>query len=98
VADSGGHKIASGLTRGYSDGRVSRPASPRLKPHMSVTKKSTAQLNVSEKGKLRIGDDWNAIRIIALSQGNPLKAIAELTGAKLAIASVGPGREQTILL
>jgi len=27
---------------------------------------------------LRIGDDWNAIRIIALSQGNPLKAIAEL--------------------
>ena len=28
-------------------------------------------------GKLRIGDDWNAIRIIALSQSNPLKAIAE---------------------
>jgi len=27
-----------------------------------------------------------------------LKAIAELTGAKLAIASVGPGREQTIFL
>jgi len=26
---------------------------------------------------LRIGDDWNAIRIIALSQSNPLKAIAE---------------------
>jgi Histidine kinase-, DNA gyrase B-, and HSP90-like ATPase len=31
----------------------------------------------SQTGKLRIGDDWNAIRIIALSQGNPLKAIAE---------------------
>jgi histidine kinase/DNA gyrase B/HSP90-like ATPase len=31
-----------------------------------------------ERGKLRIGDDWNAIRIIALSQSNPLKAIAEL--------------------
>jgi DNA gyrase/topoisomerase IV subunit B len=30
------------------------------------------------KGKLRIGDDWNAIRIIALSQSNPLKAVAEL--------------------
>src|SRR6266446_5765426 len=29
-------------------------------------------------GKLKIGDDWNAIRIIALSQSNPLKAIAEL--------------------
>src|SRR5437016_10050582 len=32
----------------------------------------------AERGKLKIGDDWNAIRIIALSQGNPLKAIAEL--------------------
>ena len=31
----------------------------------------------SQRGKLRIGDDWNAIRIIALSQSNPLKAIAE---------------------
>ncbi len=30
-----------------------------------------------DSGKLRIGDDWNAIRIIALSQSNPLKAIAE---------------------
>ena len=32
----------------------------------------------NERGKLKIGDDWNAIRIIALSQSNPLKAIAEL--------------------
>jgi len=31
----------------------------------------------SDGGKLKIGDDWNAIRIIALSQPNPLKAIAE---------------------
>jgi hypothetical protein len=30
-----------------------------------------------ESGKLRIGDNWNAITIIALSQNNPLKAIAE---------------------
>ncbi len=30
-----------------------------------------------DSGKLKIGDDWNAIRIIALSQNNPLKAIAE---------------------
>lgn len=29
------------------------------------------------EGKLRISDHWNAIRIIALSQVNPLKAIAE---------------------
>lgn len=28
-------------------------------------------------GKLKIGDDWNAIRIIAFTQTNPLKAIAE---------------------
>jgi hypothetical protein len=28
-------------------------------------------------GRLKIGDDWNAIRIIALSQTNPLKAVAE---------------------
>src|SRR5438445_11466608 len=31
-----------------------------------------------QRGKLRIGNDWNAITIIALSQSNPLKAIAEL--------------------
>ena len=30
------------------------------------------------RGRVRIGDDWNAITIIALSQSNPLKAIAEL--------------------
>jgi histidine kinase/DNA gyrase B/HSP90-like ATPase len=30
-----------------------------------------------QRGKLRIGDDWNAIRIIARSQSNPLEAIAE---------------------
>lgn len=29
------------------------------------------------QGRLRIGNQWNAIRIIALSQNNPLKAIAE---------------------
>src|SRR6185437_14160809 len=29
-------------------------------------------------GNLRIGDQWNAITIIALSQGDPLKAVAEL--------------------
>lgn len=29
-------------------------------------------------GQLRIGDQWNAITIIALSQSNPLKAVAEL--------------------
>src|SRR6266436_3457215 len=36
-----------------------------------------AALKTTEAGKLRIGDNWNAIRIIALSQSNPLKAVAE---------------------
>lgn len=31
----------------------------------------------TKQGKLKIGDNWNAITIIALSQNNPLKAIAE---------------------
>jgi hypothetical protein len=30
-----------------------------------------------DHGRLKIGDDWNTIRITALSQSNPLKAIAE---------------------
>jgi hypothetical protein len=38
---------------------------------------STHKNKPTDGGKLRIGDDWNAIRIIALSQSNPLKAIAE---------------------
>ncbi|MCX5901637.1 MAG: ATP-binding protein, partial [Proteobacteria bacterium] len=37
----------------------------------------TAKKAHLQKGKLRIGDNWNAITIIALSQSNPLKAIAE---------------------
>ena len=37
----------------------------------------TRKAPAAEGGKLKIGDDWNAIRIIALSQSNPLKAIAE---------------------
>jgi Histidine kinase-, DNA gyrase B-, and HSP90-like ATPase len=42
-----------------------------------MAKRSKVKGSESQTGKLRIGDDWNAIRIIALSQGNPLKAIAE---------------------
>ena len=45
---------------------------------VTLAKTSAANSKESERGKLRIGDDWNAIRIIALSQSNPLKAIAEL--------------------
>jgi hypothetical protein len=45
---------------------------------ITVAKTSATKSKESESGRLRIGDDWNAIRIIALSQSNPLKAIAEL--------------------
>jgi len=41
------------------------------------TAKGTGRPKLAGSGKLRIGDDWNAINIIALSQDNPLKAIAE---------------------
>ncbi len=47
---------------------------------------------------MRIGDDWNAIRIIALSQSNPLKAIAELVensiDAHAKTITITRGREQ----
>ena len=53
-------------------------------PPDSPTKKRTARKRTRKakraktpQGKLRIGDMWNAITIIALSQNNPLKAIAE---------------------
>jgi hypothetical protein len=39
---------------------------------------SSAAGRSRERGNLRIGDHWNAITIIALSQSNPLKAVAEL--------------------
>ncbi|MBI5123972.1 MAG: ATP-binding protein, partial [Candidatus Omnitrophica bacterium] len=44
-----------------------------------MRQKLTANKSVhkSDHGRLRIGDDWNAITIIALSQTNPLKVIAE---------------------
>jgi len=42
-----------------------------------VAKKSSRKRNRGKTGKLRIGDNWNAITIIASSQSNPLKAVAE---------------------
>jgi hypothetical protein len=50
-----------------------------------------------DSGKLRIGDDWNAIRIIALSQSNPLKAIAEFVensiDARAKVITITRGRD-----
>ena len=45
---------------------------------MDIKRKKTTEEPKHACGKLKIGDDWNAITIIALSQSNPLKAIAEL--------------------
>ena len=49
-------------------------------------------------GKLRIGDSWNAITIIALSQNNPLKVIAEFVensiDARAANVTIVRGRER----
>ena len=43
-----------------------------------MTSSRPAHNTSQARGRLRIGNDWNAITIIALSQSNPLKAIAEL--------------------
>jgi hypothetical protein len=43
-----------------------------------MSQKLKSRDDSGQRGKLRIGNDWNAITIIALSQSNPLKAISEL--------------------
>ena len=49
------------------------------------------------RGKLKIGDDWNAITVIAMSQNNPLKAIAEIVensiDAKASVVNITRGRQ-----
>jgi Histidine kinase-, DNA gyrase B-, and HSP90-like ATPase len=59
---------------------------------------STVKSKKLDRGKLKIGDDWNAIRIIALSQSNPLKAIAEFVensiDARAKTIIITRGREQ----
>jgi Histidine kinase-, DNA gyrase B-, and HSP90-like ATPase len=62
-----------------------------------MAKVSPTKAKESESGKLRIGDNWNAIRIIALSQSNPFKAIAELVensiDARAKTIAITRGRE-----
>ena len=43
-----------------------------------MTRRLPKSASTRASGNLRIGDHWNAISIIALSQSNPLKAVAEL--------------------
>ncbi len=62
-----------------------------------MTSASKSKQSTQERGKLRIGDHWNAITIIALSQSNPLKAIAEMVenaiDAKASTITITRGRE-----
>src|SRR4249920_3860309 len=44
---------------------------------MSHTTSHEGTRKARGSGNLKIGDHWNAITIIALSQSNPLKAVAE---------------------
>jgi hypothetical protein len=59
--------------------------------------KPARKSKTAHRGKLKIGDDWNAIRIIALSQSNPLKAIAEFVensiDARAKTVTITRGRE-----
>ena len=59
-----------------------------------------AKAKSKDSGKLLIGDDWNAIRIIALSQSNPLNAIAEFVensiDAHAATITITRGKEHGV--
>jgi len=96
LPSSQGSRYSTWLTTG-SD-RSSLPYTQPVEFIFTVAKTSAAKSKESESGKLRIGDDWNAIRIIALSQSNPLKAIAELVensiDAQAKTIAITRGREQ----
>ena len=77
---------------------IAGPASCIESHHlMDVNRKRPPEKSARARGKLKIGDDWNAITIIALSQSNPLKAIAELVensiDAKARTITINRGRD-----
>jgi Histidine kinase-, DNA gyrase B-, and HSP90-like ATPase len=86
-----------GTVAGIVEDRLTPAPSCGQPVFRTVAKRDANKTNVSEKGKLRIGDDWNAIRIIALSQSNPLKAIAEFVensiDARAKAVTITRGRE-----
>jgi hypothetical protein len=88
-ADSISEDHGDASTKGLEHTRT--PPGPRPKAKARKDKASDA-------GKLKIGDDWNAIRIIALSQSNPLKAIAEFVensiDARAKTITITRGRER----
>jgi hypothetical protein len=67
-------------------------------PTLKIADPLSRKAKPADRGKLKIGDDWNAIRIIALSQSNPLKAIAEFVensiDARSKTITITRGREQ----
>ena len=75
----------------------SESSDPGNRPAHGSKSKVPRKSKAADRGKLKIGDDWNAIRIIALSQSNPLKAIAEFVengiDAKAATITITRGRE-----
>ncbi len=57
------------------------------------SKSSSNKRRILSSGKLRIGDEWNAINIIARTQTHPLQAVCEL--AENARSMPGPGKSSS---